>query len=204
MLEEGEKRMGRLIGYARVSTSDQDIRLQLDALRGVGCRDADIFLDTASGALPARPGLEACLQVLTPGDTLVVWRLDRLGRSMAHLVTLIEGLLQRQVGFRSLGDGAIDTTTASGELVFNIFSALAQFERRLIQERTRAGLVAARARGKIGGRRPIRPENPRVQMAYALYAAQSLTAAEICQALRISPATFYRYVALGKRTSEGT
>jgi len=196
--------MGRLIGYAHVSTSDQDIRLQLDALRGVGCRDADIFLDTASGALPARPGLEACLQALTPGDTLVVWRLDRLGRSMTHLVTLIEGLLQRQVGFRSLGDGAIDTTTASGELVFNIFSALAQFERRLMQERTRAGLVAARARGKIGGRRPIRPENPRVQMAYALYVAQSLTATEICQALRISPATFYRYVALGKRTSEVT
>ena len=195
--------MGRLIGYARVSTSDQDIRLQLDALRGAGCRDTEIFLDTASGTLPARPGLEACLQVLTPGDTLVVWRLDRLGRSMAHLVTLIEGLLHRQVGFRSLGDGAIDTTTASGELVFNIFSALAQFERRLIQERTRAGLVAARARGKIGGRRPIRPDNPRVQMAYALYAAQSLTAAEICQALRISPATFYRYVALSKRTAEG-
>ena len=195
--------MGRLIGYARVSTSDQDIRLQLDALRGAGCRDTEIFLDTASGTLPARPGLEACLQVLTPGDTLVVWRLDRLGRSMAHLVTLLENLLHRQVGFRSLGDGAIDTTTASGELVFNIFSALAQFERRLIQERTRAGLVAARARGKIGGRRPIRPDNPRVQMAYALYAAQSLTAAEICQALRISPATFYRYVALSKRTAEG-
>ena len=189
--------MGRLIGYARISTSDQDIRLQLDALRGVGCRDAEIFLDTASGALPARPGLEACLQVLIPGDTLVVWRLDRLGRSMAHLVTLVEGLLHRQVGFRSLGDGAIDTTTASGELVFNIFSALAQFERRLIQERTRAGLLAARARGKIGGRRPVRPDNPRVQMACALYMAQSLTAAEICQALRISPATFYRYVALG-------
>jgi DNA invertase Pin-like site-specific DNA recombinase len=134
----------------------------------------------------------------------VVWRLDRLGRSMTHLVTLIEDLLQRQVGFRSLGDGAIDTTTASGELVFNIFSALAQFERRLIQERTRAGLVAAHARGKIGGRRPIRPENPRVQMAYALYVAQSLTATEICQALRISLATFYRYVALGKRTAEVT
>ena len=108
------------------------------------------------------------------------------------------------MGFRSLGDGAIDTTTASGELVFNIFSALAQFERRLIQERPRAGLVAARARGKIGGRRPIRPEKPRVQMAYALDAAQSLTAAEIWQAVRISPATFYRYGALGKRTSEGT
>ena len=204
MPERGEKRMGRLIGYARVSTSDQESVCSLMPYGTRGVETADIFLDTASGARPARPGLEACLQVLTPGDTLVVWRLDRLGRSMAHLVTLIEGLLHRQVGFRSLGDGAIDTTTASGELVFNIFSALAQFERRLIQERTRAGLVAARARGKIGGRRPVRPDNPRVQMAYALHAAQSSTAAEICQALRISPATFYRYVALGRRTAEGT
>src|SRR6266481_5491348 len=195
--------MGRMMGYARVSTSDQDVSLQWEALRRAGCQEPHIFCDTASGAHAARPGLEACLQALAAGDMLVVWRLDRLGRSMAHLVTLIEGLLQRQVGFRSLGDGAIDTTTASGELVFNIFSALAQFERRLIQERTRAGLLAARARGKIGGRRPVRPDNPRVQMAYALYTAQRLTAAEICQALRISPATFYRYVALGRRTTEG-
>ena len=115
--------MGCLIGYARVSTSDQDIRLQLDALRDAGCLDEQVFLDTASGARTVRPGLDACLQALGPGDTLVIWRLDRLGRSMAHLVTLIEDLRQRQVGFRSLGDGAIDTTTASGELVFNIFSA---------------------------------------------------------------------------------
>jgi len=196
--------MGQMIGYARVSTPEQDVSLQRDALQRAGCREEHVFLDIASGARTARPGLAACLQTLAPEDTLVVWRLDRLGRSMAHLVTLIEGLLHRQVGFRSLGDGAIDTTTASGELVFNIFSALAQFERRLIQERTRAGLVAARARGKIGGRRPVRPDNPRVQMAYALYTAQSLTAAEICQALRISPATFYRYVAIGRRTAEGT
>lgn len=192
--------MGRLIGYARVSTSDQDIRLQLDALRGAGCLDEQVFLDTASGARTVRPGLDACLQALGPGDTLVIWRLDRLGRSMAHLVTLIEDLRQRQVGFRSLGDGAIDTTTASGELVFNIFSALAQFERRLIQERTQAGLAAARARGRKGGRRPVRSDNPRVRMAWAMYADQSLTAAEICQTLGISPATFYRYVALGRRS----
>ena len=102
--------MGRLIGYARVSTSDQDICLQLDALRDAGCLDEQVFLDTASGARNVRPGLDACLQALGPGDTLVVWRLDRLGRSMAHLVTLVEDLLQRQVGFRSLGDGVIDTT----------------------------------------------------------------------------------------------
>ncbi len=117
--------MGHLIGYARVSTAEQDLSLQIEALHHAGCRDAWIFRDTASGARTARPGLEACLQALAPGDTLVVWRLDRLGRSMTHLVTVIEALLGRQVGFRALGDGAIDTTTASGELVFHIFSALA-------------------------------------------------------------------------------
>lgn len=196
--------MGRLIGYARVSTAEQDLSLQLEALRDAGCSPEQIFLDTASGAHTSRPGLEACLQVLVPGDTLVVWRLDRLGRSMAHLVAVIEALRGRQVGFRSLGDGAIDTTTASGELVFHIFSALAQFERRLVQERTRAGLAVARARGKKGGRTPLRAEEPRVRMAYTMYADQSLTVCEICRVLRISQATFYRYVALGKRAAHST
>jgi DNA invertase Pin-like site-specific DNA recombinase len=134
----------------------------------------------------------------------VVWRLDRLGRSMAHLVTLIQALLQRHVSFRSLSDGAIDTTTASGELVFHIFSALAQFERRLIQERTHAGLAVARARGKKGGRIPRRAEEPRVRMAYTMYKDQSLTVQDICRVLRISQATFYRYVALGRRAAEAT
>jgi DNA invertase Pin-like site-specific DNA recombinase len=130
---------------------------------------------------------------------LVVWRLDRLGRSMAHLVTLIEGLLQRQVGFRSLSDGAIDTTTASGELVFHIFSALAQFERRLIQERTLAGLAAARARGRRGGRRALQPGDPRVQLAYTMYVDHRWTIEELCATLGISRATCYRYVALARR-----
>jgi DNA invertase Pin-like site-specific DNA recombinase len=196
--------MGHLIGYARVSTADQDLQLQIEALQRAGCHDAWIFRDIASGARTARPGLEACVQALASGDTLVVWRLDRLGRSMVHLVTVIEELLRRQVGFRSLCDGAIDTTTASGELVFHIFSALAQFERRLIQERTRAGLAAARARGKHGGRRPLRPEDPRVRMASMMYGDQRLTVAEICRTLRISPATFYRYVALGRRVADHT
>jgi DNA invertase Pin-like site-specific DNA recombinase len=195
--------MGHLIGYARVSTTDQDLGLQLEALRHAGCRDAWIFRDIVSGARTARPGLEACLHALAPGDTLVVWRLDRLGRSMTHLVTVIEELLRRQVGFRSLCDGALDTTTASGELVFHIFSALAQFERRLIQERTRAGLAAARARGKKGGRKPLRPEEPRVRMAASMYGDLRLTVADICHTLRISPATFYRYVALGRRAADG-
>jgi DNA invertase Pin-like site-specific DNA recombinase len=196
--------MGRLIGYARVSTSEQDLGLQLEALRDAGCRDEQMFLDTASGARTARPGLDACVQALAPGDTLVVWRLDRLGRSMAHLVTLIEALLKRQVGLRSLCDGAIDTTTASGELVFHLFSALAQFERRLIQERTRAGLAAARVRGKQGGRKPLQPEEPRVKMAYTLYGDRRLTVVDICRTLRISPATLYRYVALSRRAADAT
>jgi len=202
-MERG-KDMGRLIGYARVSTAEQDLRLQLAALRGAGCSEAQIFCDTASGARTARPSLEACVQALGPGDTLVVWRLDRLGRSMTHLVTLIQELLQRHVSFRSLNDGAIDTTTASGELVFHIFSALAQFERRLIQERTHAGLAVARARGKKGGRTPRRAEEPRVRMAYTMYVDQSLTVLDIYRVLRISQATFYRYVALGRRVADTT
>jgi DNA invertase Pin-like site-specific DNA recombinase len=196
-MRERREAMGRLIGYARVSTAEQDLGLQLAALRRAGCSDPYIFCDTASGARTARPGLE-------PGDTLVVWRLDRLGRSMAHLVTLIQALLQRHVSFRSLSDGAIDTTTASGELVFHIFSALAQFERRLIQERTHAGLAVARARGKKGGRIPRRAEEPRVRIAYTMYKDQSLTVQDICRVLRISQATFYRYVALGRRAAEAT
>jgi DNA invertase Pin-like site-specific DNA recombinase len=191
--------MGQMIGYARVSTPDQDVSLQCDALQRAGCREEHVFLDIASGARTARPGLAACLQALAPGDTLVVWRLDRLGRSMTHLVTLIDELLRRQVRFRSLCDGALDTTTASGELVFHVFSALAQFERRLIQERTQAGLTAARARGRHGGRRPLTATDPRVRMATAMYTEHRLTGAEIWQTLGISRATFYRYVTLGRQ-----
>ena len=145
--------MGRLIGYARVSTAEQDLGLQLAALRSAGCSDSHIFCDTASGARTARPGLEACVHALVPGDTLVVWRLDRLGRSMTHLVTLIQALLQRHVSFRSLSDGAIDTTTASGELVFHIFSALAQFERRLMQDSRSPARVARKGGAHHGARR---------------------------------------------------
>ena len=134
--------MARLIGYARVSTVEQDLQLQLDALNKAGC--AEIFTDKPSGARESRPGLDACLAAPEPGDTLVVWRLDRLGRSMPHLVSLVDDLLGKGIGFRSLLDGAIDTTTASGELMFNIFSSLAQFERRLIQERTDTTLCVSR------------------------------------------------------------
>ena len=141
--KNGTRAAGRTIGYARVSTTEQELRLQVDALKAQGCPDELIFVDKASGAKADRPGLSKCLETLPAGDLLLVWRLDRLGRSMAHLVTLVEELQERGIGFRSICDGAIDTTT-SGELVFNVFSALAQFERRLIQERTRAGLAAAR------------------------------------------------------------
>lgn len=140
--------------------------------------------------------MEKCLGTLKRGDTLLVWRLDRLGRSMRHLVDLIEQLKEKGVGFKSLCDGAIDTTTASGELVFNIFSSLAQFERRLIQERTRAGLSAARARGRVGGRKPIGTTDPKVKAARQMFRDKSLSIADICSTLRISKATLYRYASL--------
>jgi len=186
--------MMRTIGYARVSTDKQELRLQIDALKKAGCPNRLIFTDKASGAKAERPGLESCLNSLKTGDTLIVWRLDRLGRSMPHLVNFIEELRQRGVGFRSVCDGAIDTTTASGELIFNIFSALSQFERRLIQERTKAGLNAARARGRKGGRRPLSQEDPRVRMAKRMHEDKSMEVAEICKTLKISRATLYRYL----------
>lgn len=186
--------MGKYIGYARVSTSDQDMAMQMDELKAVGC--SQIFTDKVSGAKSERPGLEKCLQALDPGDTLFVWRLDRLGRSMVHLVSIVTKMRERGIGFKSLHDGAIDTSTASGELIFNIFSALAQFERELIRERTQAGLAAARARGKKGGRRQIPADNPKVRMAKKMYEDRSIEIDEICSTLKISRATFYRYVAL--------
>jgi len=186
--------MRRLIGYARVSTDDQDLTLQLDALKKAGCRSEFVFTDKVSGVRAKRPGLDACLQQLQRGDTLVVWRLDRLGRSMSHLINLIEQLIQQGVGFKSIQDGAIDTTTASGELMFNVFSALAQFERRLIQERTKAGLAAARARGRTGGRPALSTAQPKVKMAKQLYQNKSLSIQEICSSLNISRSTFYRYL----------
>jgi DNA invertase Pin-like site-specific DNA recombinase len=188
--------MAKLVGYARVSTDDQDVDLQLDALREAGCQDEFIFIDKISGARSKRPGLDSCLTALKSGDTLLVWRLDRLGRSMPHLVTLIQELLSKGVAFRSLCDGAIDTTSASGELIFHIFSALAQFERRLIQERTKAGLSAARARGRKGGRKPVMGDDPRVKTAQRMHRNHELSVKQICKTLDISRATFYRYLAV--------
>ena len=141
-----------LIGYARVSTAEQDTALQTDALHKAGCRR--IFEDTVSGAKADRPGLTAALAYLREGDVLAVWRLDRLGRSLPHLIETIGALEGRGVGFRSLTE-SIDTTTPGGRLIFHVFGALGQFERDLIRERTRAGLTAAAARGRKGGRRPV-------------------------------------------------
>ncbi len=186
--------MGRKIGYARVSTGDQDLDLQIRDLNAAGCKQ--VFSDRISGTKKERPGLDECLKSIKKGDILVVWRLDRLGRSMQHLVTLVDDLKKKGVGFKSLRDGAIDTTTASGELVFNIFAALSQFERELIRERTIAGLSAARARGKLGGRKPVHPDDPRVRAAKKLHADKTVSISEICSSLKISRATLYRFLRL--------
>lgn len=188
--------MPKLVGYARVSRNEQDLNLQLDALEKAGCQNELIFVDKISGAKAERPGLDKCLTTLQSGDTLLVWRLDRLGRSMPHLVSLIEDLRAKGIGFKSICDGAIDTTTASGELIFNIFSSLAQFERRLIQERTKAGLDAARARGRKGGRKLVDNTNPKVQMAKKMHKDHGMSINDICKTLKISRASFYRYIAL--------
>ncbi len=186
--------MGKLIGYARVSTSDQNLDSQIDELKKAGVEE--IFSDIASGAKSQRPELEKCFDILKKGDTLLVWRLDRLGRSLPHLVSLVSELKNKGIGFKSICDGAIDTTTASGELIFNIFASLAQFERNLIIERTKAGLSSARSRGKVGGRKPIIAEDPKVRMAKKLHADKSMKISDICENLKISKATLYRYIAL--------
>lgn len=182
------------IGYARVSTQDQTLNLQQDALEKIGCEK--IFTDVASGSKSDRKGLEEALTYVREGDTLVVWRLDRLGRSLQHLIETITRLDNRQIGFKSITEN-IDTTTSGGKLVFHIFGALAQFEREIIRERTNAGLQAARARGRFGGR-PKSMGNPKkVTMAQALYNDKNNTIEDICKTLQISKATLYRYIKVG-------
>jgi DNA invertase Pin-like site-specific DNA recombinase len=182
-----------LIGYARVSTQEQTLNLQKDALQQSGC--AKIFTDTASGAKAERRGLEEALNYVRKGDTLVVWRLDRLGRSLPHLITTMTDLEERGIGFKSLTEN-IDTTTSGGKLIFHIFGALAEFERNLIRERTQAGLTAARARGKKGGR----PKAITVQkrsIAQELYDTGH-PIMDICRTLKISRATLYRSIRTGE------
>jgi len=183
------------IGYARISTHDQTLALQLDALEKAGCDR--IFTDKVSGTKAERKGLTEALSHLREGDALVVWRLDRLGRSLRHLIDTVTELHDRGVGFKSLQEN-IDTTTSGGKLVFHIFGALAEFEREIIRERTQAGLASARSRGKVGGRpKALTPKE--VQILRNMAADKSLTVSDICQTLGIGRTTFYRYVKAGER-----
>jgi len=182
--------VGYLLGYARVSTADQKPELQLDALKAAGCYR--VFVDKASGVLDERPQLLKVLDQLRPGDTLVVWKLDRLGRSLRHLIDTIADLQRRGIGFRSVQE-SIDTTTPGGKLIFHIFGALAEFERDLIRERTVAGLVAARARGRTGGR-PLSMTTHKVAVARQMYASRDYSVAAIAQTLGVSRASIYRHL----------
>jgi DNA invertase Pin-like site-specific DNA recombinase len=187
-----------LVGYARVSTAVQDLALQLDALKAAGCET--VFEDHASGAKADRLGLTEALAHLRRGETLVVWKLDRLGRSMAHLIETVRGLEERGVGFRSLTEG-VDTTTPGGTLVFHLFGALAQFERDLIRERTRAGLKAAEARGRKGGRRPsVMPD--KLARARVLIAS-GLTVREAARRVKVGKTALYAALS-GSRASPST
>lgn len=180
-----------LIGYARVSTEDQHLDLQRDALDKAGCER--IFEDRKSGAKVDRPGLVAALEYARSGDQFVVWRLDRLGRSLSDLIALVRRMEAAGVQLRSLAEG-IDTSTINGKLTFHLFAALAEFERALVRERTKAGLEAARARGRMGGRKHRLSADKR-RHAVGLYRAKEKTIGEICRLMGISKPTLYAYVA---------
>lgn len=179
-----------LIGYGRVSTSDQSLNLQIDALKKLGCEFKNIYTDTASGAKSSRDGLDMMLKYLRRGDTVVVWKLDRLARSLRNLIDLVAEFQERGIGFKSIQEN-IDTETASGKLFLHIFGALAEFERELIRERTLAGLRAAADRGRKGGR-PRAMDDKKIQQARALHREKSIPVMEICKTLGISKGTFYR------------
>ena len=177
------------IGYARVSTLDQNPQLQLDALKAAGCQK--LFVEKASGSKEGRPQLAAALDYMRAGDTLVVWKLDRLARSMKQLIQVVDELKARQIGFKSLTE-AIDTTTAAGELFFHIFGALAQFERSIIRERTNAGIKAALARGRKGGR-PVRVKPDDIQAALALLRDPEISVRSAAKRLGLSVSALYRH-----------
>jgi DNA invertase Pin-like site-specific DNA recombinase len=188
------------VGYARVSTADQNLDLQQDALLAAKC--GRIFTDTASGAQAQRPGLTEALQCCRPGDTLVVWKLDRLGRSLPHLVETVRDLIAREVGFKSLQEN-IDTTTSGGKLIFHIFASLAEFERDIIRERTHAGLSSARARGRKGGR-PKGIDEKKRKAALALKKDPGRSVKEICDILGMSRNTYYKYTQPENKLAEAT
>ena len=177
------------IGYARVSTDDQMLDLQLDALTTSGCDP--VYQETASGKSGVRPELAQCLKALRAGDVLVVWRLDRLGRSLSDLVRIVSELEQRGIGFESLTE-KIDTTSAAGKLTFHVFAALAEFERNIIRERTKAGLDAARARGRKGGRKPALNDK-QVREIKALMADPQIEVSEVARRYGVSRTTLYKY-----------
>lgn len=179
-----------LIGYARVSTRDQTPALQIDALQAAGCER--LFEETASGAQRDRPQLAAALDYLREGDTLVVWKLDRLARSTKQLIETVEDIQRRGVGFKCLTQD-LDTTTAGGRLIFTLFSAIAEFEREIIRERTRAGLDAARARGRTGGRPPALSAKD-LAAARALLADASISVSDVAQRLNVAVSTLYRHL----------
>lgn len=184
-----------LVGYARVSTSDQNFALQFDALTASGCEK--IFQDAVSGSTAQRQGLNDALEYVREGDILVVWRLDRLGRSLRNLIDLMNTLHERKVGFKSLVD-SIDTSTATGQFFFHVTGAFAELERNLIRERTMAGLKAARSRGKKGGR-PKAIDQRTFVMALKLYEDKNNAVGDICKKLGIARRTFYRYVEQHKK-----
>ncbi len=181
------------VGYARVSTKNQNLDLQIDALNKSGCKK--IYQDIASGARTERPGLNEMINNIRSDDVLVIWKLDRLGRSLNHLIGLVNGLIEKKIGLQSLND-PIDTTTPQGRLSFNLFASLAEFERDLIQERTQAGLSAARARGRMGGRPKGLPKKAEATACAAetLYKEGVLTVDEISKKLGIAKSTFYSYL----------
>lgn len=186
-----------LIGYMRISKNDgsQSLDLQRDALLATGVKKERLYHDLVSGKKETRPGLQACLKALQPGNILVVWKLDRLGRDLKHLITIVDELRQREIGFKVLtGHGAqIDTTTANGRLVFGLFATLAEYERELIIERTHAGLKAARARGRMGGR-PRKMNASALRMASAAMSDSNAIAFEVAKQLNITTATLYTYI----------
>lgn len=183
------------VGYARVSTGIQNLDLQLDALRSYGCEE--IFTDKASGAKDKRQGLEDALRFVRPGDTLVVWRLDRLGRNMQHLIKTVNELNDRNISFHSLQENiTMDRSSATGQLMFHLFAAFAEFERNLIQERSAAGRAAARARGRLGGR-PEKLDKKDIEMLKKL-AATDTPIKDIAEMLGISRTTVYRYLEKGR------
>jgi DNA invertase Pin-like site-specific DNA recombinase len=186
-----------LIGYARVSTQEQDLALQLDALKAAGCER--IYEERASGAQRDRPELKAALGYMRQGDTLVVWKLDRLARSLKQLIDTVDDLGARGIGLRSLTE-AIDTTTSGGKLIFHIFAALAEFERAVIRERTLAGLAAARARGRKGGRPPALAAKD-LAAAKAMLRDPEITVGEIARRLGVAPSTLYRHLPAARSTA---